>query len=343
MQNRKPASGLTRGGFRLNEVALYRKGLDGMNRLKILFITRDFSKYLERNFYYMQMELQKQVLLTVEHRGGNLGEIVRRMPNKPDFILLNDMFHAAYCPPVQGLAQLDIPWGMIMHDLHSKVEQRREFLQRFPSSNIFTIYQHAFRVRYPEFKGNLRWLPHFVDPVVFRDYQQRKRIDILLMGATNRKVYPLRHAIKTSLTGRPGFVSHDHPGYVDFASDAQARVARSFAVEVNRAKIFMTCDSIYRYPLRKYFEVPACHTLLLAPENPDLIQLGFRPGVHYVAISPRDYLAKANFYLHPNNEALRNKISHQGYEFVREKHTTATRTRELLQMIRSITGNRKIP
>ncbi|WP_018752270.1 glycosyltransferase [Paenibacillus sanguinis] len=314
-----------------------------MNRLKLLFITRDFSKYLERNFYYMQMELQKQALLTVDHRGGSLQEIVRRMPVKPDFILLNDMFHAAYCPPVEGLAHLNVPWGMIMHDLHSKVEQRREFLRRFPSSHIFTIYQHAFRRRYPEFKGHLRWLPHFVDPAVFRDYRQRKQIDILLMGATNRKVYPLRHTIKAALTGRPGFVSYDHPGYTDFASEAQARVATGFAAEVNRAKIFMTCDSIYHYPLRKYFEVPACHTLLLAPENPDLTELGFRSGVHYVAITSRDYLAKVNFYLHPNNEALRNKLTHQGYEFVREKHTTAVRTRELLQMIRSIIDNRQKP
>lgn len=314
-----------------------------MNRLRILFVTRDFSKYLERNFYYMQIELQRQALLTVEHRGGDLAEMVRRLPVKPDFILLNDMFHAAYCPPVKGLAQLDIPWGMIMHDLHSKVEQRREFLGRFPSSNIFTIYRRAFHERYPEFKGHLYWLPHFADPVVFRDYQQRKRIDILLMGATHRKVYPLRHAIKAALSGRPGFLSYDHPGYIDFASGAQAKVARNFAVEVNKAKIFMTCDSIYHYPLRKYFEVPACHTLLLAPENPDLIELGFRSGVHYVAISQRDFLAKANFYLHPNNEALRNKITRQGYEFVREKHTTAVRTRELLQMIRLIIDKRITP
>ncbi|MDU4696621.1 MAG: glycosyltransferase [Paenibacillus sp.] len=309
-----------------------------MKRLKILFVTKDFSQYLERNFHYMQLELPKYADLALDHRGGEVRAILRRAPFQPDFVLFNDMFHASYCPPVSGLHHLKLPWGMIMHDLHAKPEQRREFLRRFPSATIFVMYQQAFRERYPEFKGRLLWLPHFVEPTVFRDYRRRKNLNVLLMGATNPKVYPLRHKMKTALTGHPGFVLHHHPGYVNFQSDAQALVARGFALEVNRAKIFLTCDSIFHYPLRKYFEVLACNTLLLAPENTDLRALGFKSGVHYAAVTERDFLAKIHFYLHPNNETLRAKISRQGYEFVREKHTTSVRTLQLLQMINSIVG-----
>ncbi|MGG6311763.1 glycosyltransferase family protein [Paenibacillus macerans] len=312
-----------------------------MKRLKILFVTKDFSSYLERNFHYMQMELRKYADVALDHKGGDVKAILRRLPFKPDFILFNDMFHASYCPPVRGLSELNIPWGMIMHDIHTKIEKRREFLLRHPSSHIFTIYRRSFRKRYPEFKGNLIWLPHFVEPSIFRDYHRRKNIEILLMGAVNPKVYPLRNKMRTALSRRPGFVFHSHPGYADFKSDAQAFVARSFALEVNRAKMFLTCDSIHHYPLRKYFEVPACHTLLLASENDDLKELGFTPGIHYVAITERDFLAKINFYLHPKNEAIRAKITRQGYEFVREKHTTAVRTEQLLQMIGSIVEAKK--
>lgn len=309
-----------------------------MKRLKILFVTKDFSHYLERNFHYLQLELRKHADLALDYRGGEVRSILRRTPFQPDFILFNDMFHASYCPPIHGLAQLKVPWGMIMHDLHARPEQRREFLHRFPSANIFAMYKQAFRQRFPEFKGRLFWLPHFVEPTVFRDYQRRKNINVLLMGATNPKVYPLRHKMKMALSGQPGFVYHSHPGYTNFGSDAQAYVARGFALEVNRAKIFFTCDSIYHYPLRKYFEVPACNTLLLASDNADLRALGFRSGVHYAAVTERDFLAKLHFYLHPNNESLRAKISRQGYEFVREKHTTSVRTLQLLEMIGSIVG-----
>lgn len=309
-----------------------------MKRLKILLVTKDFSQYLERNLHYMQSELRKHADLALDYRGGEMRAILKRAPFQPDFVLFNDMFHASYCPPVQGLAQLKQPWGMIMHDLHAKSGQRREFLRRFPSANIFVMYRQAFRERYPEFKGLLHWLPHFVEPTVFRDYRRRKNIDVLFMGASNPKVYPLRHKMKTALTGHPGFVSHYHPGYTNFGSDAQALVARGFALEVNRAKMFLSCDSIYHYPLRKYFEVPACNTLLLASDNADLRELGFRSGVHYVAVTERDFLAKIHFYLHPNNESLRARISRQGYAFVREKHTTSVRTLQLLQMIGSIVG-----
>lgn len=307
-----------------------------MKRLKILFVTKDFSHYLERNFHYMQLELRKHAEVALDHRGGEIEAILRRAPFQPDFVLFNDMFHASYCPPVHGLAQLKVPWGMIMHDLHARPELRREFMRRFPSANIFTMYRQAFRERYPEFKGRLFWLPHFVEPTVFKDYQRRKNINVLLMGATNPKVYPLRHKMRTALSRHPGFVSHNHPGYTNFGSEPQALVARGFALEVNRSKIFLSCDSIYHYPLRKYFEVPACNTLLLASENVDLRGLGFRHGVHYVAVTERDFLAKIHYYLHPNNESLRAKISRQGYEFVREKHTTSVRTLQLLEMIGSI-------
>ncbi|MFD3261329.1 glycosyltransferase [Paenibacillus lentus] len=306
-----------------------------MKRLKLLFITKDFSQYLERNFHYLQLELAKHADLALCHEGGDLKEILQRLPFTPDFILLNDMFHSTHCPPVEGVFDLQIPWGMIMHDLHGHVELRKEFLSRRPE-NIFTIYRSAFRKRYPEYEGNLYWLPHFAEPSVFRNYQQPKDIDLLLMGAINRRIYPLRYLMKNTYIRRPGFVFHKHPGYVNFDSDKQVLVAQRFAMEANRAKIFLTCDSIYKYSLRKYFEVPASYTLLLASPNEDLRDLGFRSGTHYVAISEHDYEEKVEFYLRPENEHLREQITRQGYEFIHEKHTTAVRAQRLLKIIQSI-------
>lgn len=310
-----------------------------MKRLKILFITKDFSQYLERNFHYLQLELAKHADLALCHEGGRLDEILQRIPFTPDFILLNDMFHSTHCPPVEGVFDLQIPWGMIMHDLHGHVDKRREFLANRPE-NIFTIYRSAFRQRYPEYEGKLHWLPHFAEPTVFQNYNQPKDIDILLMGAINRRIYPLRHLMKNTYMRRPGFVFHKHPGYVNFESDQQVLVAQKFAIEANRAKIFLTCDSIYKYSLRKYFEVLASYTLLMAPPNEDLRDLGFRPGVHFVAISERDFEEKVEFYLRPENDALREQITRQGYEFIHEKHTTAVRAQKLLTIIQNIVKSR---
>lgn len=309
-----------------------------MKRLKILFITKDFSKYLERNFHYLQLALRELADVVLDHEGGEIKEILRRHRFSPDFILFNDMFHSTHCPPVSGYSDLNIPWGMIMHDLHGKTEERRAFLLQKPAPIIFTIYNRPFRQRYSEFKGQLFWLPHFAEPSIFRDYQRRKTIDILMMGATNRHVYPLRHKMKTALAHREGFVVHKHPGYQNFGPEQKVLVARSFALEVNRSKIFLTCDSIYHYALRKYFEVPASNSLLMASFNDDLGELGFKSGHNFVAIDEHDFRAKVDFYLHPNNDSLRQQITQQGYNFIRKNHSTKVRAKQLLQMIDSIVG-----
>lgn len=307
-----------------------------MKRLKILFITKDFSQYLERNFYYLQLELAQIADLAVDHVGGEMNEILKRIPFVPDFILFNDQFHSTHCPPVEGVSDLQIPWGMIMHDLHGKMDQRREFLTMDPPPIIFTIYRKGFRVRYPEYQGKIRWLPHFAEPSVFYDYGQQRDIDLLLMGSLNRRIYPLRHLMRNTYLKREGFVYHKHPGYGNF--NDQSPIAGNFAKEINRAKIFLTCDSIHKYPLRKYFEVPACNTLLIASPNEDLRDLGFKTEQNYVSVSEHDFQDKVEFYLRPENESIRNQIARQGYEFIHKYHSTAVRAKQLIQMIHEIVG-----
>jgi spore maturation protein CgeB len=102
-------------------------------------------------------------------------------------------------------------------------------------------------------------------------------------------------------------------------------------MEINRAKIFFTCDSIYKYPVNKYFEVLACKTLLLASDSPELYDLGFRSGDNFVAINKHDFLEKAEYYLRNDDE--RKRIANNGYMLVRKRHSTATRAKELTKMI----------
>lgn len=305
-----------------------------MKRLKILFITKDFSKYMERSYYYLQLEIAKHAELAVWHEEGEIQEILRRIPFTPDFILINDRYHAKHCPDIQGIGDLQIPWGMIMHDLHGKKQQRRKFITQEPSPIIFTIYRRAFHNRYPEYRGKVRWLPHFVEPSIFYDYQNSRKNELLLMGSVHRKVYPLRYLMQATYANQNGFVHHKHPGYGDFSETSL--VAENFAKEINRTKIFLTCDSIYNYPIRKYFEVPACNTLLMAPSNEELQDLGFFSQKNYISISEEDFQEKVKFYLHPNNDSVRKKIAQQGHDFIHRHHTTAVRAQQLLSMIREI-------
>lgn len=313
-----------------------------MTKLNLLFITCDFSRYLERNSHYLAKELAKITNLTLWHKKGSIQDILAKLNFRPDFILLNDL-RERHCPTITGLESLKLPFGAIMHDLHHHIELRKQFINDNKIPYLFPFYRDAFIQTYPEFISRMHWLPHFVNTHIFKDYGLPKDIDYLMLGCTTRKYYPLRHQMLNTMSFMPGFVYHEHPGYKNFSLHEQGAlmIGENYAREINRAKIFLTCDSIYHYPLRKYFEVLACKSLLLAPSSQELSDLGFIPGVHYVAADPAHFKRQAKYYLSHAQE--REAIIEQGYAFVRRQHSAVKRADQLVRMIKTLLSNRSLP
>jgi len=152
----------------------------------------------------------------------------------------------------------------------------------------------------------MKWLPHFVNPSIYKDYDLSKDIDWLIMGNIRKKSYPLRRKMIEVMSGRPGFVYHKHPGYRDIKEDEKDHlfIGENFSREINRSKIFLTCNLIYKYPIRKYYEVLASKTLLLAPQCVELIELGFIPGEHFIEINEDNFSQKAEYYLTHEKERM---------------------------------------
>jgi spore maturation protein CgeB len=149
-----------------------------------------------------------------------------------------------------------------------------------------------------------------------------KEIDFLLMGDVDEDTYPLRNKIAKEMKGFLGFVHHQHPGYQNFDKEEESKnlVGKYFAMEINKAKMFFTDDSQFKFPIVKYFEVPVCKTLLFASGSKELDDLGFIDGETFVEINEDNFLEKAQYYLEHEDE--RKAITERGYRMVREKHTT---------------------
>lgn len=310
-------------------------GVKGTGKRKLLFVTRDFSRNVDPLSHYFAEALAKRCDLMLWHESSTMQEILSQLPMRPDFILLNDM-KDTYCPTITGLTQLDIPLGILMHDLHWGTDWRKTFILEQDVKYLFSHYRDRFYEWFPEFADRMRWLPHFVNPTVFHDYGQEKTIDWLMMGAMDAWAYPLRCKMWETFTGRPGFLYHPHPGYRDVL-EAERRFVlfgENYARELNRAKMFLTCDSVFHYPLIKYYEVLACKTLLLAPASQELRDLGFVPGMHFVEINEEDFLEKAEYYL--QHEKEREQIATAGYQFVHAQHTADVRAAQFLQMVEEI-------
>nr|WP_237438609.1 glycosyltransferase [Pseudalkalibacillus hwajinpoensis] len=112
------------------------------------------------------------------------------------------------------------------------------------------------------------------------------------------------------------------------------KVEHEYAREINRARIFFTCDSNFHYPVLKYFEVLGCRTLLLASGSQELKDLGFIDGKTFVEINQQNFMEKATFYL--NEEIISKEIVMNGARLIEEKHSTEIRATQLVQKIISL-------
>lgn len=305
-----------------------------IKEVRLLFITKDLTNYIEKSTIYLVEELRKLTELVTWSTDGHIDSILNTIRFTPDVILLND-FKAEYSPQIQGLKNCDIPKAIIIHDLHYRRSSRKKFIEKENIDHIFSIYRDKFNHWYPEYKNMMTWLPHHVPTTIYKDYHLEKDREMLLMGSTERELYPLRHAIAHQLKGYPGFAHYSHPGYERMNhKKAGYKVEDEYAREINRAHIFFTCDSNFHYPVLKYFEVLGCRTLLLASGSQELRDLGFIDGKTFIEINEQNFMEKANFYL--KEESISKDIVMNGAKLIEEKHSTEIRAKQLVQKIRSL-------
>lgn len=300
-----------------------------------MFIAEDTSSQLNKNFNYVEQELTSLVNVTIWRKPGHISYILKQLDIRPDFILLLNDIDKQMSPMIKGLSNIDIPTGLFVNDVHRFTNLRRNYIAKNNIPYLFTVVRDKFIETYPEFKNKMEWFPHFVNIELCKDYQLKKDINLLMMGAVN-DFYPLRQKIMKSYEGNADFVYHSHPGYRNFSEkeESQNFIGQMYAKEINRAKILFTCPSILNYPVIKYFEALACKTLLLAPTFKELEDLGFIPGFHFVPIDENNFKEKAAYFL--ENETERQKIVEQGYNFVHQRHTVKLRTEQLVEKIESI-------
>lgn len=308
--------------------------------MNVLFIAEDTSRFMHKLYHYLEQELAVNVNLMIHRKSGHIDYILSQLPVRPDFILLLNDIGSQMAPKMKGLAHTSIPTGLFVNDVHRFVKQRENFIVKNNINHLFTVVRDTFIQTYPTFSSKMEWFPHFVHTEIFRDFNIKKDINLLMMGAVS-DVYPLRKHIIQAYKDDPNFIYHPHPGYRNFSQQEENEllIGENYAKELNRAKIVFTCPSIFHYPVIKYFEVLACNSLLLAPTFNELEDLGFIPGYHFVAIDENNFKEKAAYYL--SHESERQTIATQGYRFIRQHHSLKQRTKELVHKMKRIRQERR--
>lgn len=105
--------------------------------------------------------------------------------------------------------------------------------------------------------------------------------------------------------------------------DDMVNAVNSYKIHFNRN---LSDDINYRT-----FETLGCKTFLLTNKTENLDKL-FNIGEHLdIYTTKQDLIEKVNFYL--SNNDIRNKISENGYKWVRENHTFINRAKEIVKII----------
>lgn len=312
---------------------------------KILVLIKPFNKTMPKHNakYDMITAIEDYAEVRYWHRDGHIIKILKSLNFRPDFILHYDIaWNYGLAPRIAGLGNISIPKGCVVIDIHFNPKIRKDYFKTNKIDLIFSLTKQSFLSAFPDYSAKLRWWPFAINPSVFKNYQLPKTYKYLLMGQvynsdkntknkshTPSGKYPFRDAVLDKMRNVPGFVFNPHPGH---HAKSSSLVNSRYAKEINKAHIFFTCGSRYHYPVLKFFEIPACYTLLLAEPVKDILDLGFIDGENFVACTRKNFYEKAMYYM--KNETERKRITDNGYRFIRENHTVEKRAKQIMEYIK---------
>ncbi len=232
----------------------------------------------------------------------------------------------------EGLAAIKIPLYVNLDEIFSGEIPIEQTVNTIKSNKIDIVncYKGKKQISHPLLKDlpcKFLAIPHTFNPEIFKDWQQEKTIDVLLIGLLAPKRYPFRARLKNILLKmkqdrrylKYNIGIHQHPGYkVQDARKGEALI--ELAKKINSTKIVLTCSGRYHFKYLKYVEVPACRSLLMADMPDDDREILQK---YLSKISPEEsdesIIEKIVYYLERNIE--REKLTNIGYNIAHESYT----------------------
>jgi hypothetical protein len=298
--------------------------------------------------YYRDRSLVGQAggaMLTEAFDGVGAGWEIQRilarvLPDDPPAALFVSYQHG-FTNRIQGLERLRIPKIGFVGDSYDFLgedavrAEKTAWFRRARFDALVSVYPHTDEMVWRGLGSRAIPILHSawaVDPAIFAPQQRRRRYDIASLGAHTAGKYPFRIAVREYLEGQTElrFFKTQRVGGHD---------GPRFARTLNRLRSCFTCCSSYRFTVMKYFEIPACGTLLFGEPTEATDDLGFRDGENFVAVTPRDFRERFRYYLREADPERLTRIAQAGRELILARHTWPIRAVELLRGFREVMGS----
>lgn len=187
-------------------------------------------------------------------------------------------------------------------------------------------------------------LPHCISRSEAIKKTKSKKWDIIVPGAgyATRRI-ALSSAEEKGLKVTPfeslrrGYVTAPYFLYKNFLPKRKAillQQKRSFSFYrhlISRSAVTFTCGSELKYFVRKFLEVPAFRSAMIAYPSDNLRDYGFEDGVHFLSSLPEEAAEKVKFLLNNDNKTTR--MIENAWQMVIEKHNAEVRVDQVISCL----------
>jgi hypothetical protein len=177
------------------------------------------------------------------------------------------------------------------------------------------------------------WYPHSVNTEIFNNYGLEKDIVLLQTGAIY-PVYETRVFVKEYFDGLKKKLGSNWYRYIPRPKETDKvkwPVGIEYAQEINKAWLTLCCGSKMKYPVMKYFEIPAAGSIVYGDYFDELGDLGFIPDENMIQIDKSDIMGQLHSIR--GNKNFMNDIIYNGMELIRTKYSMEKGAERLIKRI----------
>lgn len=183
--------------------------------------------------------------------------------------------------------------------------------------------------------------PHCMPSYIMHQKERRKVWDVIIPGVS----YETRRIAQDSVVKADLFVAP----YVSFSKWLvlapymlyskmiakknstpiyQEKSFRFYRYMISMSKVSFACGSELRYFVRKFIEIPAFRSAMIAYPSSNFRDYGFIDGVHYLHCYPEEAGNKTKYLLQHKDTA--EKLIQNAWELVAQKHVASVRVKQVL-------------
>ncbi len=196
-------------------------------------------------------------------------------------------------------------------------------------------YESQFTVK--KVRVKFKWespvffLPHCIDPELFKDWKRPKKLDLLTVGTLGHKVTMHLRKLWADEAHRSRWKHKIAPA----GKQGRRYKAHKFSQLINSSHITATSNTQWQV-LAKCFEIPASRSMMMCDKSYDMEKMGFVDGETFVQFPNDKMMIRKLIEHYMTTPKERKLITDNAFELVHERHTIQQRAKDWFDIMEEV-------